>query len=45
MVRLTAGYFQSDYENYERITQQEPRISDNFTRTNRVIGLGCELNF
>lgn len=45
VVRLTAGYFQSDYENYERITQQEPRISDNFTRTNRVIGLGCELNF
>ena len=44
-VTLKAAYFQTNYEDYERITSQQPLISDNFTRTNRVLGIGCELNF
>jgi opacity protein-like surface antigen len=42
-VTLKAGYFQTNYSNYDRITQDNPRISDTFTRTNYVIGLGCEV--
>ena len=44
-VTLKAGYFQTNYTNYDRITQDNPRISDTFTRTNYVIGLGCDLTF
>ena len=44
-VTLKAAYFQTNYEDYERITSQQPLISDNFTRTNRVLGIGCELSF
>ena len=42
-VTLKAGYFQTNYTNYDRITQDNPRISDSFTRTNYVLGLGCEI--
>ena len=41
---LKAAYFQTNYEDYDRVTSKEPLISDSFTRTNRVIGIGCELN-
>ena len=44
-VTLKAAYFQTNYDDYERITSQQPLISDNFTRTNRVLGIGCELHF
>ena len=40
---LKAGYFQTNYENYERFTSKEPLVSDTFTRTNRVLGVGCEI--
>ena len=43
IVTLKAGYFQTNYENYDRVTSKEPLISDSFTRTNRVLGIGCEL--
>ena len=43
IVTLKAGYFQTNYENYDRVTYKEPLISDSFTRTNRVLGIGCEL--
>ena len=45
IVTLKAAYFQTNYENYERITSSEPLVSDTFTRTNRVLGIGCELSF
>ncbi len=41
---LKAGYFQTMYDTYDRVTSTNPLISDSFTRTNRVIGIGCELN-
>ena len=42
---LKAAYFQTNYDHYDRVTSTDPLISDSFTRTNRVLGLGCELNF
>ncbi len=44
-VTLKAAYFQTNYEDYDRVTSTSPRISDNFTRTNRVLGIGCDLHF
>ena len=44
-VTLKAAYFQTNYENYDRVTSKEPLISDSFTRTNRVLGIGCDLHF
>ena len=45
MVTLKAAYFQTNYDDYDRVTSQEPLVKDTFTRTNRVLGIGCELNF
>ncbi|WP_033148363.1 OmpP1/FadL family transporter [Prevotella sp. P6B1] len=44
-VTLKAAYFQTNYGHYDRVTSTEPLVSDSFTRTNRVLGIGCELNF
>ena len=41
---LKAAYFQTNYEDYDRVTSAQPLISDSFTRTNRVLGIGCEVN-
>ena len=41
---LKAGYFQTNYSNYDRVTSKEPFVSDRFTRSSRVLGLGCEVN-
>ncbi len=41
---LKAAYFQTNYDDYERITSKEPLISETFTRTNRVLGIGCEVS-
>ena len=42
---LKAGYFQTNYDTYDR-TDYPPLsgMSDSFTRTNRVLGIGCELS-
>ena len=44
VVTLKAAYFQTNYEDYDRVTSKEPLVSDSFTRTNRVLGIGCEVN-
>ena len=44
-ITLKAAYFQTNYSHYDRVTSKEPLVSDSFTRTNRVLGIGCELNF
>ena len=44
-ITLKAAYFQTNYGHYDRVTSTEPLVSDSFTRTNRVLGIGCELNF
>ena len=42
VVTLKAGYFQTMYDNYDRVTS--PTVSDSFTRTNHVLGIGCQLD-
>ena len=41
---LKAGYFQTIYDTYDRVTSEQPRVSDSFTRTNRVLGIGCQVD-
>ena len=41
---LKAGYFQTIYDTYDRVTSTEPLVSDSFTRTNRVLGIGCQVD-
>lgn len=45
VVTLKAAYFQTNYGNYEKVTSTQPLVSDTFTRTNRVLGIGCDLHF
>lgn len=39
-VKLKAAFFQTEYGDYERTTPTK----DSFTRTNRVLGLGCDID-
>ena len=44
-VTLKAAYFQTNYDHYKRNDYPQAGVSDDFTRTNRVLGVGCELRF
>ena len=44
IITLKAGYFSTNYENYERVNYPVEGVSDTFTRTNRVLGIGCDIN-
>ena len=44
-VTLSAAYFQTNYDNYNRNDYPTAGVSDSFTRTNRVLGVGCQLDF
>ena len=44
VVTLKAAYFQTNYEDYDRNDYPTIGISDSFTRTNRVLGFGCEVS-
>lgn len=51
-VTLSAAYFQTNYTNYNKeVTNVSPLsgatyvTKDEFTRTNRVLGLGCQIDF
>jgi long-chain fatty acid transport protein len=43
-VSVKAAYFQTYYGDYTRIDASNPEVKDSFTRTNRVFGLGCQLD-
>lgn len=43
MVMLKAAYFQTNYGKYNRNDYPTAGVSDSFTRSNRVIGIGCDL--
>ena len=43
-ITVSAAYFQTNYGNYDRVNYPEPGTSDSFTRTNRVLGIGCQLD-
>ncbi|MCH5309702.1 MAG: transporter [Prevotella sp.] len=54
IVKLSAAYFQTNYENYDMNTPEQnmaslgltiPAGKNSFTRTNRVLGVSCELTF
>lgn len=49
-IKVTAAYFQTNYEDYDKVTMADPAtkatiVGDSFTRTNRVLGLGAEFSF
>ena len=44
-ITLKAAYFQTNYDHYKRNDYPQAGVSDDFTRTNRVLGVGCELKF
>ena len=44
-ITLSAAYFQTNYDKYTRENYLTVGVSDTFTRTNRVLGLGCQLDF
>ncbi len=43
-VTLSAAYFQTIYDNYNRNNYPQQGVSDSFTRTNRVLGIGCQVD-
>ncbi len=43
-ITLSAAYFQTNYDNYDKVTSTEPQVSDTFTRTNHVLGLGVQVD-
>ena len=45
LLTLSIGYFHTDYENYHRDNYPTAGVSDVFTRTNRVLAAGCQLDF
>jgi long-subunit fatty acid transport protein len=44
-ITMTAAYFQTMYDNYNRNDYPQQGVSDSFTRTNRVLGIGCQVDF
>ena len=44
-ITLSTAYFQTNYDKYTRENYLTVGVSDTFTRTNRVLGLGCQLDF
>ena len=48
-ITLSAAYFQTNYGTYDKIqaTDASGNVTkgDSFTRTNRVLGLGCQVDF
>ncbi len=44
-ITFSAAYFQTNYDKYTRENYPTAGVSDTFTRTNRVLGVGCQLDF
>ena len=44
-ITVTAAYFQTNYTDYDRKNYPAEGVNDSFTRTNRVLGLGCQVDF
>ena len=44
-VTLSAAYFQTNYDKYSRENYTTAGVSDTFTRTNHVLGVGCQVDF
>lgn len=45
-VKINLAYFQTNYEDYNKVQETSGMtVSDTFTRTNRVLGVGVDLKF
>ena len=44
-VTLSAAYFQTNYTNYDKTVAEGLPYKDTYTRTNRVLGLGVQVDF
>lgn len=44
-ITLSAGYFQTMYDDYDRTNYPSEGINDTFTRSNYVLGAGCQFDF
>ena len=44
-ITLSAAYFQTNYDKYNRENYPTEGVNDTFTRSNYVLGLGCQLDF
>lgn len=44
-ITLSAAYFQTMYDDYDRTNYPSEGINDTFTRTNYVLGAGCQFDF
>lgn len=45
ILTLSAAYFHTDYENYNRNNYPTEGVNESFTRSNRVLAIGCQLDF
>lgn len=43
-ITLSAAYFQTNYDKYTRENYPTAGVNDTFTRTNRVLGVGCQVD-
>ena len=44
VVKLKAAFFQTNYGKYERNNYPTTGVHDSFTRSNRVLGIGCDIS-
>ena len=45
-VKVNLAYFQTNYEDYNKVQDMgSMKVSDSFTRTNRVLGVGVDMTF
>lgn len=44
-VKVNVAYFQTNYKDYEVVKSTSPQVSNTFTRTNRVLGVGVDVDF
>lgn len=44
-ITLTAAYFQTNYSDYDKTVTEPIPYQETFTRTNHVLGIGCQVDF
>ena len=44
-ITLSAAYFQTNYSDYNKTVAEPIPYQETFTRTNRVLGIGCQVDF
>lgn len=44
-VKINAAYFQTLYDDYDKVTEGSMKVRESYTRTNRVLGIGVDLKF